>query len=67
MATFIDLCLNGVANFDDVDNFIEEWHTIGSTVSLPEYLGMTNIEYAQFVKDPDFIHSIIKNRKFKNF
>ena len=41
-ATFIDACSNGQASLNELDNYIEYWHTHNTGNSLREFLGLTN-------------------------
>ena len=59
---FIDLCMQGSALPDDIDDFVDEWHDSNSEVSLSEYLGMSSDEYESWVHAPDTLHSIITAR-----
>ncbi|MBY7869258.1 hypothetical protein KW409_20360 [Vibrio fluvialis] len=59
---FIDLCMQGHALPDDIDDFVDEWHDSNSEVSLSEYLGMSSDEYESWVHAPDTLHSIITAR-----
>ena len=46
MSNFIEDCLNGVATADQLDDYIEKWHTEETgNESLREYLGMTEEQY----------------------
>ncbi len=62
--TFIDLCLEGSALLEQVDDFIDQWHDGNSQTSLYEYLGLTRDEYAAFVENPDYLSSILMSRRF---
>ena len=61
---FIDACLNGEAVLDDVEDYIEYWHTHKTDVELHEFLGMTSHEYANWLKDGEdtILHDIIETR-----
>lgn len=59
---FIDLCVQGHALPDDIDDFVDEWHDSNSDVSLSEYLGLSSDEYESWVHAPDTLHSIITAR-----
>ena len=38
---------------DQIDDYIEEWHSSYDSCDVHEYLGMTVDEYSKFVRDPD--------------
>lgn len=64
--TFIELCLNGDAFLDEIDDFVDKWHDSEDTseeTSLHHYLGMTWSEYSLWVKDSDALASIINARR----
>lgn len=66
-ATFIDACLNGQASLNELDNYIEYWHTHNTGNSLREFLGLTNSEYEQWAKSSDSIFKdIIQARRKEN-
>ena len=46
---FIELLKEGKVTIEDIDDYIDMWHGSDSKLSLPEFLGMTNEEYAMFV------------------
>ena len=47
---FIDACLNGDASLDDIENYIEQWHSLDTDTSIEEFLGMTPYEYGEWLK-----------------
>ena len=63
MANFIENCLAGTANPDDLDDYIEKWHNGNSPLPVHEYLGMTWDEYGAILKDAKAIEKIIENRR----
>jgi hypothetical protein len=60
---FIDLVLEGDAFDTEVDDFVEAWHNGGSNLSLAEFLGLTDEEYALWVEQPESLRSILFCRK----
>lgn len=62
-ATFVDLCLEGRALLDEVDDYVDQWHDGPSTESLASYLGMTEDEYAVWVEKPGALPFILFSRK----
>jgi hypothetical protein len=60
---FIQLCLEGHALLDEIDDYVDRWHDSDSTLELHEFLGMTLQEYAAWVKCPDMLAAIVTGRK----
>lgn len=60
--SFIDLCVEGTADPDDVDNYITYWHSIETNQSLQHFLGLTKEEYNDFLLDSS-LKDVIENRK----
>jgi len=61
--TFVDLCLNGKALTEDIDDFVSRWHSSTDGRTLREYLGLTPLEYNHWVKDERAIRRILFCRK----
>lgn len=59
MSSFIQKCLTGEALFDDIDDYIDIWHDSQGDEPIYEFLGMTQEEYARWVKNPDCLSQII--------
>lgn len=62
--TFVEKCLNGDVLLDEVDEYVETWHTADTDQSLPEFLGMTEEEYNAWVLDESVLPYILKARKY---
>jgi hypothetical protein len=62
--TFVDAFIRGVCTIDELEDWIERWHN-GSKddISLADYLGMTDDEYAGWVNDWTQIEKAIERRK----
>ena len=58
--TFIEACLAGDRDPDDIDDYIDEWHAGGSGVPLWAFLGMTRDEYGAWVASPSRLPDIIR-------
>ena len=65
-ATFVDLCLDGRATLDDIDDFVDRWHEAGDDEEreLHEYLGLTWDEYALWVERPASLRYVLFSRRF---
>ncbi len=61
--TFVELCLQGDALISEVDDFVEEWHSVDDDRSLAEALGLTESEYALWVERPSTLKLIIFAKK----
>jgi len=60
---FIQKCLSGEATLDQIDDYIDEWHDSQSNETLASFLGMTEAEYALWVKNPGALQSIVNSHK----
>jgi len=47
---FMDDYLCGDAKLEDLDNYIEYWHTHDTKNTLVEFLGITSYEYNEWIK-----------------
>lgn len=62
--TFIEAVLAGEAQLADIDDYVDAWHTADEEgPDLPEFLGMTFEEYAQWVGDPKVLEGIVETRR----
>lgn len=59
MSNFIEKCLSGEVLFDDIDDFVDEWHDGDSKLSLYQFLGMTESEYSLWVADPEVLPFVV--------
>lgn len=48
-------CLNGDALWTDIDDYVEYWHSHDTGCTLKAFLGMTDYEYEQWIKNSDNI------------
>ena len=46
MKTFMEKCVGGEASVEEVDEYVEYWHTHEIDMPLHEYLGLSPSEYA---------------------
>jgi hypothetical protein len=63
MSNFINDCINGDALIYDIDDYIDQWHDGDYNISLSEYLGMSEKEYALYLQDESYLGFIIKAHK----
>ena len=52
---FIKECLFGDAELEDIDSYVEYWHTHETNNSLRDFLGMTQYEYTEWLKYGDVV------------
>jgi hypothetical protein len=63
--TFIELCLEGEALLEEIDDFIDEWHSSSDGREIHGFLGMTKDEYAFWVSEPSSLAYIVAAHKQK--
>jgi len=63
MKSFIDRVRSGESEIDDIDDFVELWHTGTSNKTLGEILGMSIPEYCAWVLNSNSLSKIIDSRK----
>ncbi len=64
--SFIERCLRGECEPHHIDDYVDMWHDQyyeADFVSLSEFLGMTEEEYSTWLKKPNYVEEILKNRK----
>lgn len=49
--TFVEALKNGLINYEDIDDFIDEWHNSNSNQNIAEFLGMTKQQYFKYLKE----------------
>ena len=59
--TFIELCMEGKAKVEDIDDYIDRWHIAEQETELElyEFLGMSRLEYAAWLSNPSSLSSIV--------
>lgn len=60
--SYIDMVLMGLVLSDEIEDFVEAWHTSDSEKEIHEFLGMTFQEYSLWVSQPDMIDVIVAAR-----
>ena len=60
---FVEKVLRGQTQLADIDDFVEQWHRSSSPLTLPEFLGMAEHEYAQWVENPLVLQKLLAARK----
>lgn len=59
---FINLCVQGHALPDEIDDFIDKWHDSDTDKEIYEFLGMLQSEYRLWLHDPDMVSFIVTSR-----
>lgn len=63
---FIDGCLYGTTDLDELDDYVDFWHENETNDTLREFLGMSQFEYAEWLRLGDVvIRDILRCRKDK--
>ena len=60
---FISDCINGDTLLSEIDDYIDSWHNSDSGMSLHEFLGMTEGEYALYMEDEQYLATIVTARE----
>jgi hypothetical protein len=63
--TFIDLCLAGEVDPSTIDEHVAAWHQSDTELTIAEFLGMTEEEYAAWVEEPWTLRFILFARAQK--
>ncbi|CAN5339143.1 hypothetical protein BH09SUM1_BH09SUM1_16130 [soil metagenome] len=64
MKTFLELCITGKAAPEEIDDYVDAWHSGDGKLSMHEFLGMTWDEYSLWVSDPASLkRTIVLRRK----
>jgi hypothetical protein len=61
--TFVERCLQGRANLDEIDDYIDEWRNSTDDRELHDYLGMSWDEYRLWVERPAALRHILFSRR----
>ena len=65
LRTFMERYLAGEVEAEDIDDFVEAWHTGEHAASLAEFLGLSDDEYWRWVKDANVLLDIRAEREVK--
>jgi hypothetical protein len=64
--TFMESVIMGEAVLNDIHDFIDEWHdSADDKRTLPQFLGLTDVQYAAWVENPRCLASLVRSRRFK--
>lgn len=61
--TFVQLYQKGLVNADEIDDYIDCWHTQSPRTShdLAEFLGLTPSQYSRWLKTPEQLDEILQS------
>jgi hypothetical protein len=59
MSNFIEKCVAQEVAYDDIDDFIEQWHQDPQGKSIYEFLGMTGQEYDLWIAEDSVLPMIV--------
>ncbi len=62
-ATFLDRYLNGEAPAEDIDDYVDRWHSESGRQQIYDFLGLSRDEYALRLSDPDALPHIPRARR----
>ena len=60
---FLQKVLKGTARVEEIDDYVERWHHSSSSLDLPEFLGLSREEYANWVEHPESLKKVVSKRK----
>lgn len=63
MTTFIELCVKGEETVDDVQKYINKWHSSKRGFTLRETLGLTYQEYSKWLAEEISLEKILQQRR----
>lgn len=61
--TFVDQWIQGEVPSEAIEDFVAAWHEGAGGESLPEFLGLSDDEYALWVEEPAFLAAILSARR----
>jgi hypothetical protein len=61
--TFIELCLQGDCEPEEIDDFVDEWHDNQIDIPLSKFLGMTAEEYEKWLVNSNLLLMILEARR----
>lgn len=65
MTSFKEQYLLGNVSIDELDDFVSNWHKNQQGLTLQNYLGFDDIEYAAFVRGESEIQKVLEIRRKK--
>ena len=58
--TFVSDYISGECKISDIDDYVEAWHLFPMVCELYQYLGLTEAEYFDWVKNADCLELILQ-------
>lgn len=62
-ATFLERYLNGEVLAEEIDDYVDRWHTASSKQQIYDFLGLSRDEYALWVRHRDLLPQIALARR----
>jgi len=59
LMSFMEMLKRRLVTWDDIDDFIDEWHNGDYGCSLHEFLGMSKEQYALLLQSPQLENHIL--------
>jgi hypothetical protein len=63
--TFLEKYVNGKVSAEEIDDYIDSWHTGTAEQSIYEFLGLSQEEYSLWLQDPEALPYIAAARQTK--
>ena len=58
---FLELCVEGLEDPDNIDDYIDQWHNGRSNLDLYDFLGFDDEKaYGQWMLNPNILDKLIK-------
>jgi hypothetical protein len=61
--TFLELCVEGVEQPSNIDDYVHMWHDGDDPREIYEFLGLSWSEYGEWVRDSSAIYGIVEAHK----
>lgn len=56
--TFVEALRQGLADYDDIDDYIDAWHNSSFQGEVYEFLGMTKQQYFKWGEDENYLKQV---------
>ena len=63
MMTFLEAVARREISGESLGEYIDQWHRSETDVTLHEYLGMSLVQYSQWVHDPGCLWYIVQDKR----
>ncbi len=62
-ATFFDSYLSGEVLAEDIDDYVDRWHSESGKQQIYDFLGLSRDEYSLWLRHPDLLPQIARARR----